>query len=114
MWFFIVGLITTFIFFYICWGIPYLAWHPLSVIVLLIFLIIIVGLVLKKMSGNFILWHDGHRVALCTGLLGFLVFLSIIVEMNGIFGQAAVALVICLFLAKVNFDVRKRMNAGNI
>ncbi|MEM2900020.1 MAG: hypothetical protein QXT63_04445 [Thermoplasmata archaeon] len=77
MWFFVVGLITTFMFFYICWRIPNLAWHPLSVIVLLIFLIMSVGLVLKKISGNFILWNDVHRVALCTGLIGILVFLSI-------------------------------------
>jgi hypothetical protein len=82
IWFWLTGFLGTIAFFLVFWGLPNTSLHPIFTILAGIVLIMLIGLVVIRMSGNGTAWSDMHRFSLAAGPLTLFILFAPIHEFD--------------------------------
>jgi hypothetical protein len=111
-WFFLLGLAWGTIFFIIAWAIPAIGVPPIVTVALFVLSVVALSFALIRMSGNGGGWSGRHQLALVSGVLGFLIALSPILELNGMAGMTVVGILFAALLAWLYIALGRREKAN--
>ncbi len=111
-WLFLLGALWGTALFLIAWVLPGIGINPVITMGLLILSTAALAFMLLRMTGNGSSWDGRHRVALAAGVLGFLIAIALVQELNGVFGMAVVGLLFAIGLLGM-FTWQKKDDAAD-
>ncbi len=112
--FWLLGFLAMIAFMIIFWVLPNTATPPQVIIFIGLLLVILVGWLVMRFSGNFTAWADTHKLALASGPLTVFILMTPIQEFDAArtdntTGMAVVGLAALVFLVWLYWKTRRRL-----